>query len=245
MASSDRPFTRIFGTAPAGGVAFGAVPASDSCPARGLDARRCRGGRTNSAVAGERTSPVRMIRTALETCIAPRLSPDVSLAGVPRWVSKLHRPWPGGGLPARANSSFVPRGAGRSTLVGAAWPPGRRRRALHPTAPNCKPAARTRRLSNRAPATQTPSLHSPPNASILAAMSHMPGWGSDRGTQPGAWRSRLAGLARVEADRRERAVRSAACEGTASAPSRSSARGVWCSRSSSTSVLSSRGAGGG
>ena len=49
--------------------------------------------------------------------------------------------------------------------MGAAWPPGRRRRALPPTAPNCKRAARTRRLSNRAPATQTPSLHSPPNAS--------------------------------------------------------------------------------
>ena len=68
----------------------------------------------DDAVAGERTSPVRMIRTALKACIAPRLGPNVSLAGVPRLVSKLHRPWPwgcGGGLPVRANSSFVPRGA--------------------------------------------------------------------------------------------------------------------------------------
>ena len=104
MTSSDRPFTRIFGTAPAGGVAFGAVPASDSCPARGLDARRCRGElplaaqacyvfarrtrvRARRASRTQTKSPVRMIRTALETCIAPRLSrePDVSLAGVPRW----------------------------------------------------------------------------------------------------------------------------------------------------------------
>ena len=88
-------------------VAFGAVPASDSCPARGL----ARVG----AVAGERTSPVRMIRTALEACTAPRLSPNVSLAGVPRLIPKLHRPWPGGGLPVRANSSLVQRNAETTT----------------------------------------------------------------------------------------------------------------------------------
>ena len=92
-----------------GGVALRTVPASDACPARGL----ARVG----AVACERTSPVRMIRTARKACIAPRLGPNVSLAGVPRWVSKLHRPWPGGGLPARANSSLVQRGAETTTAT--------------------------------------------------------------------------------------------------------------------------------
>ena len=59
------------------------------------------------AVACQRTSPVGVIRTPLKACIAPRPGNNVSLAGVPRRVSKLHRPWPGGGLPARANSSLV------------------------------------------------------------------------------------------------------------------------------------------
>ena len=82
-----------------GGVALGAVPASDVRPARGL----ARVG----AVACERTAPVGVIRTLPEACIAPRLRPNVSLAGKPRLVAKLHRPWPGGGPPARANSSLV------------------------------------------------------------------------------------------------------------------------------------------
>ena len=71
--------------------------------------------RALGAVAGERTSPVRMIRTALEACTAPRLSPNVSLAGVPRFIPKLHRPWPGGRLPVRANSSLVQRNAETTT----------------------------------------------------------------------------------------------------------------------------------
>ena len=33
--------------------------------------------------------------------------PCVSLAGVPRFIPKLHRPWPGGRPPVRANSSLV------------------------------------------------------------------------------------------------------------------------------------------
>ena len=82
-----------------GGVALGAVPASDVRPARGL----ARVG----AVACERTAPVGVIRTLPEACIAPRLGTNVFLAGKPRLVAKLHRPWPGGGLPARANSSLV------------------------------------------------------------------------------------------------------------------------------------------
>ena len=102
-----KPCGQAIGQQAEGGVAFGAVPASDSCPARGL----ARVG----AVAGERTSPVRMIRTALEACIAPRLSPNVSLAGVPRFIPKLHRPWPGGRLPVRANSSLVRRNAETTT----------------------------------------------------------------------------------------------------------------------------------
>ena len=53
-----------------------------------------------------------MIEATLKPCIAPRFGPNVCLAGKPRLVAKLHRPWPGGvGFPARANSSLVPRGA--------------------------------------------------------------------------------------------------------------------------------------
>ena len=107
--STGQPSGQTVGQQVEGGVAFGAVPASDACPARGL----ARAG----AVARQRTSPVRVIRTPRKACIAPRLGPNVSLAGVPRWVSKLHRPWPGGGLPARANSSLVQRGAEATTAA--------------------------------------------------------------------------------------------------------------------------------
>ena len=77
-----------------GCVALGAVPASDLRPARGL----ARVG----AVACQRTSAVRVIRAALETCIAPRLGPNVSLAGVPCLIPKLHRPWLARGSSPRA-----------------------------------------------------------------------------------------------------------------------------------------------
>ena len=81
---------------------------------------RCRDHADHGArVAGQRTSAVRVIRTPLKACIAPRLGPSVSLAGVRRRVSKLHRPWPGGGAPARANSSSSPKGRrdyGRASL---------------------------------------------------------------------------------------------------------------------------------
>ena len=86
-----------------GGVAFATVPASDLCPARGL----ARVG----TVACERTSPAGVVRTTIQPCSAPRLGLNVLLAGKPRLVAKLHRPWPGGRLPARANSSLVGRGA--------------------------------------------------------------------------------------------------------------------------------------
>ena len=87
-------------------LALGAVPASDARPARGL----ARVG----AVAGERTAPVRVVRTPRKACIAPRPGSNVLLAGVPRRVSKLHRPWPGGGLP-RGPTPLSGPGAKRTT----------------------------------------------------------------------------------------------------------------------------------
>ena len=64
-----------------GGVALRAVPASDPRPARDL----ARVG----AVACQRTPPMRVVRAALEPCIAPRPGSNVSLAGEPRLVAKL------------------------------------------------------------------------------------------------------------------------------------------------------------
>ena len=63
------------------GVALRAVPASNLRPARTL----ARVG----AVACQRTAPVRVVRAALKPCIAPRLGPNVCLAGKPRLVAKL------------------------------------------------------------------------------------------------------------------------------------------------------------
>ena len=77
-----------------GGVALGAVPASDLRPARGL----ARVG----AVACQRTFAVRVIRAAIEPCIAPRLGPNVSLAGEPRLVPKLQPAVARRGRPPRA-----------------------------------------------------------------------------------------------------------------------------------------------
>ena len=88
---AGQPRGQTVGQQAEGGVALRTVPASDACPARGL----ARVG----AVACQRTSPVRMIRTPLKACIAPRLGFDVLLAGMPRRVSKLHRPRPCGALP--------------------------------------------------------------------------------------------------------------------------------------------------
>ena len=85
-----------------GGVALGAVPASDLRPARGL----ARVG----AVACQRTSAVRVIRAALKPCIAPRLGPNVSLAGEPRLIPKLQPAAARRGRsPARADSFLVQR----------------------------------------------------------------------------------------------------------------------------------------
>ena len=92
-----QPRRQTVGQQAEGGVALGAVPASDLRPARGL----ARVG----AVACQRTSAVRVIRAALETCIAPRLGPNVSLAGEPRLVPKLQPAVARRGRPpARANS---------------------------------------------------------------------------------------------------------------------------------------------
>ena len=90
-------------------MALWAIPAGHLRAGRGL--ARVGG------VACQRTSPVRVIRAALKPCITPRLGPDVLLAGKPRLVAKLHRPWPGGVVsPARANSSLVPRNAETTAL---------------------------------------------------------------------------------------------------------------------------------
>ena len=60
---------------------------------------------TGVAVACQRTFAVRVIRAALKPCIAPRLGPNVSLAGEPRLVPKLQPAVARRGrLPARANS---------------------------------------------------------------------------------------------------------------------------------------------
>ena len=54
----------------------------------------------------------------------PALGPNVCLAGKPRLVAKLHRPWPGGAAsPARANSSLVPKGV-ETTATTLATPAG-------------------------------------------------------------------------------------------------------------------------
>ena len=91
-----------------GGVALRAVPTSDTRPARGL----ARVG----AVAGQRTAPVQVIGAALKGCIAPRLGPNVCLAGKPRLVAKLHRPWPGGVCPPRGPTPLSFQGASRLRL---------------------------------------------------------------------------------------------------------------------------------
>ena len=70
-------------------------------------------------MACQRTVPVRVIRAAIEPCIAPRLGPNVLLAGKPRLIAKLHRPRPGGVPPARANSSLVPGGVETTTTAFA------------------------------------------------------------------------------------------------------------------------------
>ena len=122
------------------GMALRTVPASDLRPARAL----ARVG----AVACQRTAPVRVVRAALNPCIAPRPGPNVCLAGKPRVVAKLHRPWPGGvGLPRgptplwcegaprlRARPCHAKRqGAGRVLRTG-------RDRASPKPFPNARPA---------------------------------------------------------------------------------------------------------
>ena len=99
-----------------GRMALRAIPASNLRTARGLP--------RVGAVACQRTSTVRVIRVALKPCIAPRLGPNVFLAGKPRLITKLHRPWPGGDQPARASFSFVVRPRLRSQ-TGDAKPPRR------------------------------------------------------------------------------------------------------------------------
>ena len=65
-----------------GRMALRAIPASNLRAARGLP--------RVGAVACQRTSAVRVIRAAIKPCIAPRLGPNVFLAGKPRLITKLH-----------------------------------------------------------------------------------------------------------------------------------------------------------
>ena len=76
-------------------MALTAIPARNLRAGRGLP--------RVSAVACHRTSAVRVIRAALKPCFAPRLGLNVFLAGEPRIVAKLHRPWPGGSSVPRAS----------------------------------------------------------------------------------------------------------------------------------------------
>ena len=85
---SRQPRRQTIGQKAEGRVALTAIPASNLRAARGLP--------RVGAVACQRTSAVRVIRAALKPCIAPRLGPNVFLAGKPRLVAKLHRPSPGG-----------------------------------------------------------------------------------------------------------------------------------------------------
>ena len=93
-------------------VTLPAVPARDQRPGR----RPALIG----AVARERTASVRVIRTRGERCRAPCFGANVLLAGEPRLVAKLHRPWPGG-LSPRAGLFLL---IGSSKDTGPAPLPG-------------------------------------------------------------------------------------------------------------------------
>ena len=73
-----------------GGVIPRVGPARSVQPSGAVDVLELDG------VACHRTSAVRVVWAALKLRIAPRLSPNVFLAGKPRLVAKLHRPLPGG-----------------------------------------------------------------------------------------------------------------------------------------------------
>ena len=100
-----KPCRQTVGQQAEGGVAVGAVPASDVRPARGL----ARVG----AVACQRAAPVGVIRAARKPCTTPRLGTNVFLAGKPRLVAKLHRSWPGGVRPPRGPTPLSCEGAPR------------------------------------------------------------------------------------------------------------------------------------
>ncbi len=78
-----------------------AVEAGNPRPARRLAFVR--------AVARQRAAAPRMVGTTRKPCIAPRLGPNVLLAGVPRLKPKLHRPRPGGVLSRAGHSLRKPR----------------------------------------------------------------------------------------------------------------------------------------
>ena len=97
-----QPRRQTVGQKADGRMALTAIPARNLRAGRGLP--------LVGAVACHRTSAVRVIRAALKPCFAPRLGLNVFLAGKPRFVAKLHRPWPGGSSVPRASLCRSARG---------------------------------------------------------------------------------------------------------------------------------------
>ncbi len=82
-------------------------------------------------VTGQGAAAVRVERTRLKPCIEPSAGGNVLLAGLPRLIAKLHRPWPGGFLVRAGLSLSVPEdrlrlrpGNTRRTLPTVAHHPG-------------------------------------------------------------------------------------------------------------------------
>ena len=83
-----QPRRQTIGQQAEGRVALGAIPASDAHTLRRLA--------LIGPVPCQRTAAVRMLRAPLKPCLAPCPGGNVLLAGKPRLIAKLHRPWPGG-----------------------------------------------------------------------------------------------------------------------------------------------------
>ncbi len=82
-------------------------------------------------VTGQGAAAMRVDRTRLKPCIEPSAGGNVLLAGLPRLIAKLHRPWPGGFLVRAGLSLSVPEdrlrlrpGNTRRTLPTVAHHPG-------------------------------------------------------------------------------------------------------------------------
>ena len=89
-----QPGRQTVGQQAEGRVGLRAVPASDPHTPRRLALIR--------AVPCQRAAAARMVRAPLKPCIAPCPGGNVLLAGKPRLIAKLHRPWARRGM-ARAS----------------------------------------------------------------------------------------------------------------------------------------------